>query len=434
MTYTLRSLLAVAFVLALQAVGHGQTTSPSELRDRLRERFDLVLLQQGVALVPRDAGSSIRMIQVVDGVVTVDGSSLTGAQLRERLGADADVVLQVSYLDRNGQQALTGDAGAASPGPAASQGSSASAVERPQVQRGDRVRFGESVSVSRNERIDGDVVTFGGSATIDGEVTGDVAAFGGRVELGPDAIVRGDVTTFGGPVSRAGGSQVLGDVNEFGGRGMGRRDGRGGFPGMFFGSLWSRVWGLGATILRLTVLVLIGLIVVAFGRTALEGIGARTAVTPVRSGLIGLAGQILFLPVLVLTIVVLAVSIIGIPLLVLVPFAVLALLLVGLVGFIALALQIGGRLVGRLGWNAPGPYAAVAIGVAAIGALTLLGKLAGIAGGFVLGLPLAGLGYLVEYVAWTVGFGAALLYWYERQPRFGRKQAPGAPMEPSPGV
>jgi hypothetical protein len=247
-------------------------------------------------------------------------------------------------------------------------------------------------------------------------VTGDVTVFGDRLRLGPNAIVRGDVNAIGGGLDRDSGAQVFGDVNEVGGgRGMrGDMD----FPGMFWGSMWTRVWGLGATIFRLTLLVLVGLIIAAFGRNAIERIGARIEATPVRSGLIGLAAEVLFLPVVVLTVVVLAISIVGIPLLILVPFAILLVMLVALVGFIALAYHLGGRLSARFGWSAPSLYASVAIGIVAVGTVTLIGKLAGLVGGFFLGAPLTGIGYLLEYVAWTVGFGAALLYWYEMQPGF----------------
>ena len=87
----------VVLLLSLQNVGHGQATdTQSNLSTQLRERYDVVALQQGVALVPRESGSLVRMIQVVDGVVTVDGETLTGQQLRDRLGADADLVLQVT--------------------------------------------------------------------------------------------------------------------------------------------------------------------------------------------------------------------------------------------------------------------------------------------------------------------------------------------------
>ena len=428
MKSTLRLLIPLTLLLAFQMTGHGQTAPPAGLRDRVAMRFDIVALQQGVALVPRETGSNVRMIQVVDGVVTVDGVSLTGGQLRDRLGADADLVLQVSYMDREQQRALvtggvsgaTGGAGAtfdprpASPAPAV--------VERSEIRRGDIIRFGDEVTVGRNERVEGDVVVFGDSADIDGEVTGDVTVFGDELRLGPDAIVRGDVNAIGGNLDREDGAQVMGEVNEVG-RGRGQINDAW-FGDQVFGGVWSRVWGVGATVFRLTVLILVALIIAAFGRNAVERIGARTAATPVRSGLIGLAGQILFLPVLVLTVIVLAVSIVGIPLLILVPFAILLLMLVALIGFVAVAYQVGGRLIGKFGWNTTSVYTAVTIGVVAIGVMTLLGKLAGLAIGFFVGVPLTGIGYLLEYVAWTVGFGAALLYWYEMQPGWvGRRRA-----------
>jgi hypothetical protein len=37
----------------------------------------------------------------------------------------------------------------------------------------------------------------------------------------------------------------------------------------------------------------------------------------------------------------------------------------------------------------------------------------------------------VEFVAWTVGFGAAILYWYESQTRFGH-HGPATPAAPAP--
>jgi hypothetical protein len=423
----LQSVTRIAYVVALlvwlPTAGHGQTAEQASLRDRIGMRFDMVALQRGIALVPREPASNVRMIQIVDGVVSVDGENLTGGQLRDRLGADADIVLQVSYLDRDQQRALASDtAGAASGAPPASP--TPSAVQRTRITRGDIVRFGNDVTVGSDERVEGDVVVFGGSADIDGEVTRDVTVFGGRLRLGPAGVVRGDVNAIGGSLERDSAAQVLGDINEVGrGRGMVRRDGN--FPRMF-GSVWSRVWGLGATILRLAVLVLVGLIIAAFGRNALERIGERTAATPVRSGLIGLAAEVLFLPVVVLTVVVLAISIVGIPLLVLVPFAILLVMVVALMGFIALAYRFGGRLTGKFGWNAPGPYGSVAIGVIALGTLTVIGKLAGLAGGFVLGAPLTAVGYVVEYVAWTIGFGAALLYWYEmQQGAFGARRPRG---------
>jgi hypothetical protein len=407
-------------------LGHGQGAAPtSDLGTRLRERYDMVALQQGVALVPREGSSGVRLIQIEGGVVSVDGQTLTGVQLRERLGADADLVVQVSYLAPEQQRELAGAAvaaGAPQPPP----------VERTEVTRGERVRFGGDVTVGRNERLDGDVVAIGGSVDVQGEVTGDAVSIGGTLTLGPDAIVRGDAVSVGGSLNRSPGARVEGDLVEVGpgGRGFGR----GAVFPMMFGSMWSRLGSLAATIVRLTLVLLVGFVVIAFGRNAVERVAARTEATPGRAGLVGLLAQILFVPLLVLTCVVLVVSIVGIPLLVLVPFAVLLLMLVMLVGFVGLAYHVGRLVASRVRGAEPGPYASFAIGVLAIGAVTLIAKLGALAGGFLLA-PLTGLGYVLEYIAWTVGFGAALLYWYQTQTRFGggRSSAPAPPNAPVPG-
>jgi hypothetical protein len=413
--------VATVFVLTLPVAGQGQVAGVSDLGARLRERYELVALQQGVALVPRAADSGIRLIQIEGGVVSIDGQTLTGAQLRDRLGADADLVLQASYLTPQQQRELAGAAGlAGAPQPPP--------VQRTEVTRGNRVRFGESLRIEVNERVEGDVAVFGGSADVDGEVTGDLAVFGGSLRMGPQGVVRGDVSVMGGGLDRAPGAQIFGSINEMGrGRGMFRRGPW--FSGMF-GTFWSRFGSLAATVVRLTLLLLVGLVVIGFGRSAVERVAARTAATPLRSGLIGLLAQILVLPVLILTCVVLVVSIVGIPLLALVPFALLLVMLVMLVGFVGLASHVGRLLASRLGRPEAGPYGAFAVGVITIGALTLIGKLGALAGGFLL-TPVTAVGYLVEYAAWTVGFGAALLYWYETQTRFGTRR-PAAPSMPTP--
>jgi hypothetical protein len=439
----------VAVLLGLQSAGQGQTTSVTDLKTRLESRYNVVPLQQGVALVPRQAGAGVRMIQIADGVVTLDGEIVTGRQLRERLGADADLVLQVSYLSQEQQRELAGAAAGSGTGVVADQSPqpptaapppspapplpppSPPAVERTDISRGDRVRFGGDITVDRNERVEGDVVAIGGSVTVNGEVTGDVTSIGGTLTLGPDAVVRGDAVSVGGAMSRAPGARIDGEVVDVG-RGRGDAFRRGWFFPMMFGPFWPRLSSLAATVLRLSLLVLLGVIAVAFGRGSLERIASRTSVSPVRAGLVGLLAEILFVPVVVLTVVVLAVSIVGIPLLALVPFAILLLVVVMVVGFLGLAYHIGRLLTARFGWTERGAYAAVAIGVVGIGALTLIAKLAALAGGFIIGAPLTALGYFVEYVAWTVGFGAAILAWYESQTRFGagRRAAATPPVAP----
>ena len=102
---------------------------------------------------------------------------------------------------------------------------------------------------------------------------------------------------------------------------------------------------------------------------------------------------------------------IGIPLLLLIPVLLFALVLVALLGYAGVALAVGRWLCHRFGWEISGSYAQALLGVVAIQALTLLGALLGLVGRWVggFGTLIALLGFLVRYLAWTVGLGAALL-------------------------
>ena len=65
-------------------------TDVSDMRVQLERRFDVLPLQDGVMLRPRSRISGVRSIEVHEGSIAVDGQSVTGAELRNRLGNDAD--------------------------------------------------------------------------------------------------------------------------------------------------------------------------------------------------------------------------------------------------------------------------------------------------------------------------------------------------------
>jgi hypothetical protein len=113
---------------------------------------------------------------------------------------------------------------------------------------------------------------------------------------------------------------------------------------------------------------------------------------------------------LIVTIVVLAVSIIGIPLLVLVPFALVALVLVFATGFTAVAGRVGTMFADRTSRTLT-PAGAAAAGVLILLTPAVLACLMFLAGGFfsVFGVMLTIVAVIVEFSAWTVGFGAAIL-------------------------
>ena len=110
-------------------------------------------------------------------------------------------------------------------------------------------------------------------------------------------------------------------------------------------------------------------------------------------------------------------TIIGIPLLVLVPFLILGLLLGWLVGFTAVGYHVG-RLIGaRLGWTS-GPYAMAIAGILAMFAPLVLARIVGLSGGvaFPMVVVLGFFGTIVAYLAWTIGFGAVALARFASSP------------------
>lgn len=418
------AVIACASLLAFSAAifVHGQTSdNVAKLRQQLSAHYQIVPLEDGLALVPRERNTAIRLVEVRNGAVAINGAAVTAREAGERLGKDADLIIQATYLDAAAQRELA-RAGASAPAntPDITNELDGAGPQRTQRHRGDLVRFGGSVTVARNESVDGDVVAIGGSADIDGEVAREVTVVGGSLNLGPDAIVRGDVTVVGGSLNRASGARIDGKVSEVA-MGTARFPtfprGRRNFP---LRDGLSRVGSFFGTLLRMALLILFALIVVVLGGRFVEAIADRAAAEPLRSGLAGLLAEVLFVPLLILTIVVLAVSIVGIPFLFLVPFAMVLAFVLMLVGFTGVSSLVGRLLSNRYGITR-GPYASVAVGVLAVVGITLLAKLIALLGGFFFGVvvasSLAAIGYLAEYIAWTIGIGAVILTWFSARRR-----------------
>ena len=87
-----------AFLLAVLAAspaaqGWGSWGSGGDLkalRSRVEQRFQILPLANGVVLTPRFK-AAIRSIEVTDGSIAIDGTSVTGAEMRQKLGADSDL-------------------------------------------------------------------------------------------------------------------------------------------------------------------------------------------------------------------------------------------------------------------------------------------------------------------------------------------------------
>jgi hypothetical protein len=435
---------AAAIVMALLGGAPAAEQSgpdPAALRARIERRFDVLPLRDGFALRPKSTASGVRAIEVTDDAIALDGAPATGAELRRRLGSDADLILQLSYLSDQERRAMLQTLSPGSGRPAAVEPPVPPAPAEPPARRDrdaeretrrerragrqsdDRVHVGGSVTVDKDEIIDGDVVAVGGSATVDGTVRGDVVAIGGSVNLGPTADVENDVVSIGGGVHRDPSARIGGRVQEVG-INFGRfRDGQFSLFNPWRESMFGSAFRLAGTLARLGILCLLAALVVLFGREYMERAAVRAAAEPLKAGAIGLLAQVLFVPVLVITIVLLAVTIIGIPLLVLVPFAILGLVVIALVGFTGVSYRLGLLLSERFGWNTANPYLTTIVGVVLLLSPVILARIVGL-GGFPL-FPITGVlvavGLLAEYLAWTVGFGAMALL------RFSRPAVPPTP-------
>lgn len=186
------------------------------------------------------------------------------------------------------------------------------------AQPSDRMTFGGDAFVRKGEIVQ-DVVTMGGDARIEGEVLGDVVTMGGDLAVEPTGEVHGDLVTMGGKVTVAPGARM-----------HGKRVGMGGSPhvpfhpgshhhdGGFGGWLADALTGL----VSYALLFVLGLLLMGLARERLDALQLVLVRKPARAfglGVLGFAGAIA-------AIVVLAITVIGIPaavaLAVALPFAV----------------------------------------------------------------------------------------------------------------
>jgi len=212
--------------------------------------------------------------------------------------------------------------------------------ERRRERRGrhgsERVVFGHSLNVGADETVD-KAVAIGGSVTIAGHVRRDAVAIGGSVTLQPGARVEGDAVAIGGAVSVAEGATLEGDNVSLGGTipttvGSMTRWVVGG-PHMF------SMFSFASRLTRAVLLFVIALLIAVAFPGALMRIGAYLVNRPGLSALGGVAILLGFVPACVL----LAMTIIGIPL---IPVAVMVLVALFLFGFTVSAAWLGDRMPG----------------------------------------------------------------------------------------
>jgi hypothetical protein len=270
------------------------------------------------------------------------------------------------------------------------------------VKGSDIVQFGHKIDVGPHDLVNGDVVAICSNITIEGKVTGDVAAICGSVEVGPEAVVNGDVVSILGDVNRDDGSVVRGQTVVIG-RHHHNRSGL----NVAIGPFGEGLLGAGGKIAVLIVSMLLMLIILYFlaqrMRNASIDVG-RSFFKSFGVGLLILFGGTILVIVLAI---ILAITIVGIPVAVLLVLSFAALLVLG---YFVAALALGRFACRKCNIESDSVYLHGLLGL-------LLLSIIGIIASFMFFAPLmtplrvsllivAG---LIKFVALTSGVGAFIL-------------------------
>jgi hypothetical protein len=241
------------------------------------------------------------------------------------------------------------------------------------------VRLFSDAEVGPGERVTGDVVAVFGSVRIEGEVTGSAVAVLGSLDLRPGALVRGDAVAVGGGLREDPGARVTGQTVQVG--------------------FLPLTLGLPGLPVVLSCIVFAWLISLFFGW--LMGVMfphrlARVAVTSSRRTAASFALGLVSGPLVIMAMLLLMVTVIGIPIAVFLPLAHLAITYLGQIaatyvlgckltrrrlgeGSITAPLAAGSLLVasvlgfGAILWATPGVVRTAALFFVMVGGLLLIG-------------------------------------------------------------
>jgi len=241
------------------------------------------------------------------------------------------------------------------------------------------VRLFSDAEVGAGEKVTGDVVAVFGSLRVEGEVTGSAVAVFGTVDLGPSSLVRGDAVAVGGGLREAPGARVTGQTVQVG-----------------FLPLTLGLPGLPVVLATIAFAWLISLFFGWLGAVLFPGRVARVAITSSRRTTASLALGIVSGPLMLVTMLLLMVTVVGIPIAIFLPVVYIAVVYMGQIaatyvlgckltrrrlgeGAIAPPLVAGSLLVasifgfGAILWETPGVVRTAALFFLLVGCLLLVG-------------------------------------------------------------
>ena len=296
----------------------------------------------------------------------------------------------------------------------------------PSMHDNDLVRFGQDIEIPAGKVIEGDVIAIGGSVVVKGRVKGDCVSVGGSVSIEDGGAVEGDAVSVGGATSTSdsatvGGSNVSVGAWPFKG---GHAGGMLPFLGLMgFGALA----GFLGLVVQLAVTVFFAWLCLLLVRDRLAHATERMGRELGKSFLFGLLGwmaMVVSIPALVIVgviaIVILCITIIGIPIAILLVIALvfavigaaLGIVIAAFLGYVAGAMYLGQRLLAHRNPASVTPLKAAFFGILLILGLQILGKLMGFLG-VVLLMPI-GIAFgiasgVLGFVLMTSGLGAIIL-------------------------
>jgi hypothetical protein len=304
------------------------------------------------------------------------------------------------------------------------------------------LKIGQDLEVAAGEEMDQSLILVDGNLDVEGVIRGDVVVTNGTVRLLDGGLITGDLRVVAGEVESLGG-EVEGEVLQPSQEdlvnldsrelralredlereirqdllsSMGREARTSSRSIMApFRNVGRAIAGLLETLVAFLVLAVLGILVVHFARDRLEVVATTARRAPAQSAMVGLAGGFLLLPVWILGIVALAISIIGIPvLLAWVPLFPIAAGVAGLLGYVAVARNVGEWVADQeyrgLEWiRGSNTFYVVIAGLGALMIPALAASLVRILGfGLLQGL-LGFLGSAISFVVLAIGFGAVLM-------------------------
>jgi len=309
----------------------------------------------------------------------------------------------------------------------------------------DLVRFGQDIDITKDMVIDGSVVAIGGSIRVLGSVKGDCTAVGGSVSVSDSGLVHGDAVSVGGSTTVSGDGRVLGSNVSVGGWPMHGGHARGMLPLMGLVGLGALA-GIIGTFCQLLIVLFLAWLCLLLVRERMEHAVDRMGSAFGKSflwGLVAWMAMIVVIPAIVIVgaiaMVILVITIIGIPIAILLAIvmvfaligALLGIFVFAFLGYVNGAMYLGKIVLAR---KNPGvavtPLKAVLVGAVLILGLKIVGKLLGVLGLlFVMpiGIALAIASVVLGLVFMTAGMGAMVLT------RFGKNPlAPTAGSAPTP--